>query len=286
LDRDDPLRVGPYTLLARLGVGATGTAYLGRSAAGRTAAVKVLRAGLADDPGFRARFRAEAASARAVSGASTARVLDADPDGEPPWVATAFVLGVPLSRAVAERGQLPEPVLFALAAGLAHGLLIRHGAGLIHRGLNPGRVLLAADRPHLIEVGVAARACLEPGAASSADPGFLAPEQVLGRSLTPAADLFSLGSALYYAAAGRPPFGTGTPEEVRTRVAKASPVLGFLPPALVELLGACLAKDPNARATARQVLDFVERRAPAPPDTVWPPPVLLADIEAVGVVAG
>jgi serine/threonine protein kinase len=272
---DDPRRVAEYALQARLGAGTTGTVFLARSDAGRTVALKLVREEPARDPAFRARLRAEIAGARQGSWMSTTPVLNADPDGEPPWVVTAFVAGVPLSRAVVACGPLPEPVLFAVAREIAASLLIVHGAGMIHRGVSPGKLLLAPDRLHLMERSVVARAL-----DGTDSPGFLAPEQTQTRSVTPAADLFSLGSTLYYAATGRPPFGAGPADEVAGRIGKASPVLGFLPPALAELIGGCLAKDPNARATARQVLDFVDRRGPGPLAEGWLPPVLIADIAA------
>jgi serine/threonine protein kinase len=134
---------------------------------------------------------------------------------------------------------------------------------------------------HLMERSVVARA-LDGSAVASA--AFLAPEQSQARSVTPAADLFALGSTLYFAATGRRPFGDGPPAEVAGRIAKASPVLGFLPPALAELVGGCLVKDPNARATARQVLDFIDRRGPGPLTEGWLPPVLIADIAAQAAV--
>ncbi|GAA2065642.1 hypothetical protein GCM10009839_91650 [Catenulispora yoronensis] len=282
---DDPRRVGPYTLRHRLGSGSTGTGYLARSDVGRAVVLKLVRPGPAEDTGFRSRLRNEVAHARAMSWMSTTPVLNAEPDGEPPWVASAFVAGVPLTRAVAECGPLPEPVLVALARELAAALLIVHGAGLIHRGLAPAKVLLAPDRVHLLERSVAARA--RHGTASTADPAalpgspaYLAPEQTQGRGLTPAADMFSLGSLLYFAAAGRAPFGEGPVAELPARIAKGTPVLGFLPPVPAELVGGCLVKDPNARATARQVLEFIDRRGPAPLPEGWLPPVLTAEIAA------
>lgn len=285
LSEQDPRRTGSHVIQSRLGSGTTGTVYLARSAAGRPVALKTVRPELARDQAFRARLRAEVASARLVSWMSTTPVLSADPEGEPPWVATAFVAGVPLSRAVAECGPLPEAVLFAVAREIAVTLLIVHGAGMVHRGVAPGKVLLAPDRMHLMERSVVARALdgapgSLPDGLAPASAAFLAPEQTQTRSVTSAADLFALGSTLYYAATGRRPFGDGPPSEVAGRIAKASPVLGFLPPALAELLGACLAKDPNARATARQVLDFIDRRGPGPLAEGWLPPVLIADIAA------
>ncbi|NUS53686.1 MAG: serine/threonine protein kinase [Streptomycetaceae bacterium] len=225
LKAGDPERVGPYTLLGRLGAGGMGAVYLGRSGAGRTVAVKVVIAELARDEGFRARFRAEVAAARSVRGAFTAPVVDADPDADPPWMATAFVPGVPLSAAVATYGPLPERAVSALAAGIAEALLSVHAAGLVHRDLKPGNVLLAADGPHVIDFGIAravdAAAAFTATGTVVGSPAFMSPEQALGGQVTPASDVFSLGGTLVYAATGRAPFGTGpTPEQLQ-RVAAA-----------------------------------------------------------------
>ncbi|WP_405003650.1 hypothetical protein [Kitasatospora purpeofusca] len=112
----DPRQAGPYVLAGRLGAGGMGAVYLGRAAGGRTVAVKVVRPELAGDGSFRARFRHEVRAARAASSAFTAPVVDADPDGPVPWLATAFVPGVGLDEAVRLVGAFPEHVLRILAA--------------------------------------------------------------------------------------------------------------------------------------------------------------------------
>ncbi|MFC9292589.1 protein kinase [Streptomyces sp. NPDC057011] len=287
LDPSDPLRIGPYELLGRLGAGGMGAVYLGRSAGGRTVAVKLVRPELAADAGFRARFRAEVTAARAVSGAFTAPVVDADPDGPVPWMATAFVPGVSLGRAVAIGGPLPESALGAVAAGIAEALESIHAAGLTHRDLKPGNVLLALDGPHVIDFGIA-RAT--DGTALTATgmilgtPSYMSPEQATGAPVGPASDVFSLGATLAFAARGSAVFDGGRPVDVLKRVVRAEPDLSAVPEALRLLVSACLSKDPADRPTPRQVVEFVERVAAPRAAGAWLPPALITAIEEAAAV--
>jgi eukaryotic-like serine/threonine-protein kinase len=109
LQAADPRAVGPYLLLGRLGSGGMGQVYLGRSPAGRLAAVKVIRPDLAGEPGFRSRFAREVTAARNVSGLFTALVVDADVSGPVPWLATLYVPGPSLSEAWRVRGRCRLP---------------------------------------------------------------------------------------------------------------------------------------------------------------------------------
>ena len=190
-----------YRLLRRLGTGGMGRVYLGQSPSGQLVAVKLIRPELADDPGFRQRFAQEVSTARRVSGAFTAPVVDADPDGARPWLVTAYVEGPSLADAVEERGAMPLDSLLVLAAGLAEGLGAVHRAGIIHRDLKPSNVLLAQDGPRIIDFGIsraADSAGLTNGGGVVGSPGFMSPEQAEGGTVGPATDIFSLGGVLAY----------------------------------------------------------------------------------------
>ncbi|RKS07495.1 serine/threonine protein kinase [Nocardiopsis sp. Huas11] len=254
----DPTRIGPYRLHGRLGVGGMGQVFLGRSPGGRMVAVKVVRPELAEDADFRRRFASEAAAARRVGGFYTAQVVDADPEGTPPWLATAYIPGPSLHQAVTAHGPLPLESVAVLGAGLAEGLAAVHASGVVHRDLKPANVILAEDGPRLIDFGIARALDTTSHTRTSTVLGtaaFMSPEQAAGEKVGPESDVFSLGCVLAYAATGRSPFGDGPVHAVVYRVVHTPPDLTGLPAELADLVGACLAKDPGSRPAVRSVLD-------------------------------
>ncbi|MFD7812478.1 serine/threonine-protein kinase [Streptomyces sp. NPDC059785] len=264
LGAGDPQRIGDYRLLARLGAGGMGQVFLARSARGRTVAVKLVRRELAEREEFRARFRQEVQAARRVGGHWTAPVLDADTEAPVPWVATGYVAGPTLGTVVGhDHGALPERSVRILAAGLAHALRDIHAAGLIHRDLKPSNVLVTIDGPRVIDFGIA-RALqtvtdsgLTRTGALVGSPGFMAPEQIRGDRITPACDVFCLGSVLVYAATGKLPFGSADSgvHALMFRIAQEEPDLTGLPESLTDLVRDCLHKDPAARPALDRILE-------------------------------
>ncbi|MEU0586295.1 serine/threonine-protein kinase [Streptomyces sp. NPDC006132] len=260
----DPQRIGAYRLLARLGAGGMGHVYLARSERGRTVAVKLVREELAAQEEFRERFRQEVQAARRVGGYWTAPVLDADTEAAVPWVATGYVAGPSLQQVVGhDHGALPERTVRILAAGLAHALQDIHAAGIVHRDLKPSNVLVTIDGPRVIDFGIA-RALetvtdggLTRTGALVGSPGFMAPEQVRGDRITPACDVFCLGSVLAYAATGNLPFGTANSgvHALMFRIAQEEPDLEGVPEGIADLVRDCLRKDPAARPSLDRVLE-------------------------------
>ncbi|MFI2202861.1 serine/threonine-protein kinase [Streptomyces sp. NPDC020192] len=292
LGAGDPQGIGGYRLLARLGAGGMGQVYLARSDRGRTVAVKLVREELAREEEFRARFRQEVQAAQRVGGYWTAPVLDADTEAAVPWVATGYVAGPNLQQVVGrDHGALPERSVRILAAGLAHALKDIHAAGIVHRDLKPSNVLVTIDGPRVIDFGIA-RALettslggegLTHTGALVGSPGFMAPEQVRGDRITPACDVFCLGSVLAYAATGALPFGTANSggHALMFRIAQEEPDLAGVPEGIADLVRDCLRKDPGARPS----LDAILERTGAE-DTVsggrsrdpWLPGVLVAQL--------
>ncbi|MFH9294451.1 ABC transporter substrate-binding protein [Streptomyces sp. NPDC017520] len=264
LTSQDPRTVGPYRTLVRLGAGGMGVVYLARTAGGALAAVKVIRGEHAADPGFRARFRREAEAAARITGPWVVPVLGADTEAREPWLATAFVPGPSLAEVVGAGGALPTTTVRALGSRLAEALAAVHEAGLIHRDVKPGNVLLALDGPRLIDFGIArhegATALTATGAVIGT-PGYLAPEQASAGPVGPACDVFSLGCVLVYAATGRRPFGEGGAAGaagVLFRTVHEEPDLAGVEPGLLPLIASCLSKDPAARPSASRVGDDLQ----------------------------
>jgi len=254
----DPDRIGPFVILGRLGAGSMGQVYLGRSAAGRLVAVKTIKVELAEEAGFRNRFAQEVAAARRVSGVFTAAVVEADPEADLPWLATAYIPAPSLSRLVQACGPLPVPAVRWLAAGCAEALQSIHTAGLVHRDLKPSNVLIAPDGPKVIDFGVARaaeRIELTSARGAVGTPAYMAPEQASNpRQASVASDVYSLGATLAYAATGHPPYTGDTAMDVLARLATEPPDLSGLPDELTELIGECLERVPRMRPSSSAML--------------------------------
>lgn len=265
LHRDDRRRFGRFTVLARFREAASAVQYVARdTATDEVAVITVARPALAAVPAFRRRFQAEARTAERLAGGWVTPPLEtaddeADaPSGgpEPLWTATGYVPALPLAQAIGIAGPLPERALRILGAGIAEILSRVHAGGSVLQGLAPDTVLLAEDGPRLTAfgpLGAAAAAEAGPGGQLSVRLGYLTPEQVEGKEVGTASDLFVLGLLLAYAATGTTPFTEGPPEEAARRIAEAVPELDSVPAELRELIAGCLAKDPAERPTAGTV---------------------------------
>lgn len=284
LDRS-PRHIGPYRLLARIGAGGMGEVYLGADtrpvpdgAGPRLAAVKTVRAELLGDVAFRDRFRREIQAARSVESRFTARLLAGDADAAEPWLATEYVAGPNLERAVRTVGPLPVDAVRSLGLDLVRALRGIHHARIQHRDLKPANVLLGADGPKVIDFGIARNFGASTMTATGAmvgSPGYMSPEHVLGgRHVVAASDVFCLASVLCFAATGESPFGTGPVAAVLYRISQAEADLTGVPDEVRELVEDCLRLDPSARP---DVAALESRFQAAGGDTgqsaVWPPAV-------------
>jgi serine/threonine protein kinase len=234
-----------------------GVVYLGISWDGAPVAVKVLRPDLADDQEFRHRFGREVAALVRVKGVCTVRVIEADSQSSTPFVVTEYAPGPSLSEYIDKHGSVGPEMLFGLATGLAEALTTIHAAGIMHRDLKPSNIILTDAGPKVIDFGIARRQDTR-GVTKTGmmigSLGFMAPEQISGRP-GPEADIFAWGVTVAYAAAGRSPFGAGNSHSILYRVMYGDPDIASVPDSLLPLVEASLAKEPQSRPTAQQLLD-------------------------------
>lgn len=268
----DPPAIGRYRVIGTLDSVAGFRSVLATGPDDSLVVVRQAPPELLEEPEFRVRMRHSAIAAMRVSGAGNTTVIDVDADAEKPWLAAAFVPGVRLDTAVAEHGPLPVPAVRALAVALATALRTVHAAGLVHQRIRAETVLLASDNGRLGEIGITPPAGRTGTATALGTPDFLSPEQSLGHPLTPASDVFSLGSVLAFAASGAAPFAAQSVPYTLFNIAQREPDLSRVPEPLFEMLAACLRKDPAARPTPGQILEYLGAQPSGPPP--WPAAVL------------
>ncbi|MEU2250431.1 serine/threonine-protein kinase [Streptomyces sp. NPDC019224] len=257
----DPAEIGGYPLEARLGSGGMGTVFLARTSSGRPVAIKLIHQQFAGDSEFRTRFRQEVEAARRVSGAFTAAVVDAAPEAEQPWMATAYIGGPTLAQRIADEGPLSGAGLRSLAIGLAEALRDIHRVGVVHRDLKPSNVVLSDEGPRVIDFGISRAAdqqTLTMTGRVIGTPPFMSPEQLQApRGVGPRSDVFSLGTLLVYAATGHGPFDADSPYLTAYQVVHEEPSLDAVPAALRTVVEPCLAKEPEDRPSTDELLELL-----------------------------
>lgn len=266
-----------------------GVVYLATDPRGQKVAVKALRQPVAADPHARSRLAREVETMHRVASPFVAEVIDADVGGDQPYIVTRYVDGRTLEDLVGESGPLAGEALARVAYGLASALTAVHAAGVVHRDLKPGNVMMADGRPVVIDFGIAQAPDLTRLTMTGmfmGTPGYLAPEVIEGQPSGPSADVHSWGATVAFAATGRPPFGTGSFESIFYRIVHGQPDLDRFSPPLVPLVAHALARDPARRPSAADLtarLAVIDPAAlvPGPAAPVMPPgrpsPGTLAD---------
>ncbi|MDP4508545.1 serine/threonine-protein kinase [Nonomuraea turcica] len=277
LHAGEPTRLGDYRIVAGLGEGGQGVVYLAEDASGERVAVKVLHARLAGSSEARERFLREVDAAMRVAAFCTARVLDVAVDGDRPYIVSEFIDGLSLESSVREHGPRSGGALDRIAVSTATALAAIHRAGIVHRDFKPSNVLLGSDGPRVIDFGIARAIDLTATGGSVGTPAYMAPELIHGEPAQPASDVFSWAVTVAFAATGRAPFGQDTLPAVMYRILHAQPDLDGVPEPLRALLAHCLAKAPQERPTAAEVLhlllghDQTSTKPVAPPTPGTPP---------------
>ncbi len=293
LRADDPTNLAGYPLRARLGEGGMGTVYLSHTRGGQPIALKLIRREYAQDPAFRERFTREVAAARRVFGYHLVPVVDHDADGAQPWLATRYIPGVPLDTALRSHGPLPLRTTLQLLACVATALQAVHTAGVVHRDVKPGNILLAADGAWLLDFGIARAA----GAATITTvgrligtPRYMSPEHALGRTVTTASDIFALGLIAAEAVTGHHPYGRGNALAVAARIAgtdREPPALDSIPEPLHAIVQSCLTAVPGRRPSAATLAEHCAgaARHDVRDFSNWLPQPLTADVTRVETAA-
>lgn len=281
----DPSSLGRWSVLRRLGSGGMGVVYLATDGH-LTGALKVVAPHLGNDQTFRVRFQRETALCGRITGPNVARLLDSDTDASPPWLVLQYVAGPTLQSWVDQHGPVVAG-LSDLAGGIAAALEQIHAAGIIHRDLKPSNVILTTGGPVVIDFGIATAAeatSLTATGLAIGSAGWMAPEQIQGKPVTEAADVFGWAANIAFTATGRPPFGSGRPEAIAYRVVHDSPDLTGVPHNLLPLLTASLQPEPALRPTVPQLVAALSGNPMASPTIVDPSPSIPTAVDTTTVL--
>jgi serine/threonine-protein kinase len=225
---------------------------------GRSVAVKVLLPSLLTDPSFLTRFRAEARMMAALHHPGIVQVYDCGDDtladgSQADYLVMEFVAGEPLSRRIEAAGRLSVEETLAVVTQAAEALHAAHTSGIVHRDVKPSNLLVQPDGTVvLVDFGVARSTGVTSVTSTNGIPGtalYMAPEQAMGRPVSPATDIYALGAVAYCCLAGRPPFTGENPLDVAVRQVHDEPpaLPADIPAPVVTLVGQALAKNPADR---------------------------------------
>lgn len=257
--------VGDYELLTRLGEGGMGVVHLARKPGGQRVALKVLRPHIVGDDEARHRLAREVSSLTRVKSRRVAEILDADPWGDIPFVATRYVPGLSLHDHIHEEGAIDGADLVWFATCLAEALAAVHGVGVLHRDIKPSNILMEGRTPILIDFGLA-RVADDPKLTHTGwllgTPGYLAPEILFGEDASTASDVHSWGATVAFAGTGRAPFGRGPSMAIMDRVRRGEHDLTDLDPTIRRAVEDTLEPDPRNRPTLDELRDWLATRGP------------------------
>ena len=253
----DPEQIGPWQIVNRLGSGGMGIVYMGTNGT-RSAAIKIVRDFLLEDPTSRSRLDREVSTLKKVQSRFVAEIVDSDIDASPAWIATNYVDGPSLKTLVENEGPLPEDKWIELAIGLCSALESIHKAGVIHRDIKPTNILMSATGPRVIDFGISFSSdstSLTRTGMVAGTPTWFSPEQFQAQPITNAVDIFAAGSTLYFAATGSGPWGKEETSVATTmnHILNKEPNFSKLTDLQKNILTGMMTKDVRKRSTASQV---------------------------------
>ncbi|PSK97486.1 serine/threonine protein kinase [Murinocardiopsis flavida] len=257
-----PERIGPYTIRRKIGQGGMGVVYQAVDPQNNPVAVKVLRPEVAGDEIARARLAREVETMRRVHSRNVAEVIDADTAAPRPWVVTEYIPGPTLESTVTDHGPLRGRALTRLVSGLAQAIDDIHAAGVIHRDLKPGNVIISNGNPIVIDFGIAHAvdgAKLTQTGTFVGTPSYLSPEVIEGTDLGPSTDVHAWGATVAFAATGSPPYGAGAFEVIFFRILNGEIKLDGMHEALQPLVQRAVSRDMRARPTSAELLSETGR---------------------------
>lgn len=250
-----------YELVSRIAIGGMGEVWKATDKViGRTVAIKILKEEYFGDPGFRERFRAEARHAALVNHEGIANVFDYGEEEGKAYLVMEMVPGEALSTILEREKVLPPERVLSIMWQTAQALHQAHQAGLVHRDIKPGNLLITPEgQVKITDFGISRVTDQVPLTATGQVMGtvqYLAPEQASGKPASPATDMYSLGIVAYEALSGRRPFrGESQVSIAMAHIKEAPPELpGTIPEPVRKLVMSCIAKKPAARPKNAEVL--------------------------------
>ena len=261
--------IGGWEIEKKIGQGGFGTVFLGfKKLAGNQgklrAAVKVINSDLRDQDDYEghvARFLAEFKILRELDNPNCARVLEADVKSANPWMATQFVSGDSLHDEVRHEGPLTGALWWFLARDVLLGLSEAHTKGIVHRDIKPQNIMRGSRGSVLIDFGIAKMAGNPKLTVKGAPmtPAFASPEQLEGRNLSPASDIFSLGHTLLFAATNRFGYESESLQSIVSGILTSDPDLSGIPSDAAKLIRLMMNKNPMERPTAQVALKLCQQ---------------------------
>lgn len=257
----DPEQIGPWQIVNRLGAGGMGIVYLGTNGT-RSAAIKIVRDFLLEDPVAKTRLAREVDSLKKVRSEFVAEIVGSDIEASPAWIATNYVDGPSVKTAVDNEGPLKEREWFEFAEGLISALESIHSVGVIHRDIKPSNILLSPTGPRIIDFGISfskdATALTKTGTVAGT-PNWFSPEQFTNKDVSNKLDIFAAGSVLYFAATGKSPWGKedASVAQIMHGILNDQLDLQDLTPNQNEVIRVLTNKNPKERASATDALTLI-----------------------------